>query len=158
MRQFGPIGFIDAWAMPAMQTILRSKFPDTLLEPALLESAAGLWLEWSLQPQTIRLLARQSFHSVEAHLWGVPRPDIETCRARLARRIAQDLPDATVALSDADTLTVTSPWREVTQPAALARVAALFGEEFEGMRLMLRFTAGQWRGTPDDRPLAEGTL
>jgi hypothetical protein len=141
-----------------MQTVLRSRFPDTLLEPELLESAAALWLEWSLQAHIVRLLPQQSFHRVQAHLWGVPRPDIEQCRARLARRVAQDLPDAAVELSDADTLTVTSPWREGPQPAALARVAGVFGGECEGMRLMLRFTAGQWRGTPDDRPHAEGTL
>src|SRR5262245_51206693 len=141
-----------------MQTILRSKFPDTLLEPALLECAAALWLEWALPSRPLGLFPRQCLHRVQAHLWGVPRPDIEACRARLARRTAQELPDATVELSDQDTLTVTSPWREISQPAALARLAGLFGEEFEGMRLMLRFTAGQWSGTPDDRPLAEGTL
>src|SRR5262245_31649912 len=128
-----------------MQTILRSQFPDTLLEPAQLESAAALWLEWALPAHPVGLLSRQSFHRAQAHLWGVPRPDIEPCRARLARRAAQELPDATVELSDADTLTVTSPWRDVSQPAALARVVELFGDEFEGMRLMLRFTAGQWR-------------
>jgi hypothetical protein len=141
-----------------MQTILRSKFPDTLLEPALLESAAALWLEWALQSHPVGLFPRQSFHRVQALLWGVPCPDIEACRVRLARRTAPEVPDATVELSDADTLTVTRTWRDVSQLAALARLAGLFGEEFEGLRLMLRFTAGQWRGTPDDRPLAEGTL
>src|SRR6516162_5306737 len=141
-----------------MQTILRSKFPDTLLEPALLESAAALWLEWHLQALTGRLLARQSYHRVEAQLWGVPRPDIEACRARIARRAAQELPDSSVALSDPETVSVTSPWREISQPAALARTAGLFGEEFEGMRLTLRLTAGEWRGMPDGLPLTEGTL
>jgi hypothetical protein len=141
-----------------MQTILRSKFPDKILEPALLESAAALWLEWSLQSHPIGFLPKQCFHRAQAHVWGVPRPDIEACRARLARRASQEVPDATAELSDADTLTVTSPWRDVSQPAALPRLAGIFGREFEGMRLMLRFTAGQWRGMPDGRPVAEGTL
>ncbi|MGE5194429.1 MAG: hypothetical protein ACM3U2_18220 [Deltaproteobacteria bacterium] len=142
-----------------MQTILRTRFPDTPLDALLLESAAGLWLEWHLQARTARLFPGHSFHRVEAHLWGVPRPDIEACRVRLFRRATQELPDSSVVLSDPDTLTVTSPWREIPQPAALARVAALFGgEEFEGMRLTLRFTAGEWRGTPDGRPLSEATL
>ncbi len=141
-----------------MQTILRSKFPDTPLDAVLLESAAGLWLEWHLQALPGRIVSSHSFHRVEAQLWGVPRPDIEACRARLARRAAQELSDSSVALSDPDTLTVTAPWREISQPAALARAAALFGEEFEGMRLVLRLTAGEWRGTPDGRPLIAGTL
>jgi hypothetical protein len=141
-----------------MQTILRSKFPDTPLDAALLESAARLWLEWHLQALTGRLLSSHAFHRVEALLWGVPRPDIEACRARLARRAAQELPDSSVALCDSDTLTVTTPWREISQPAALARTAGMFGEGFEGMRLVLRLTAGEWRGTPDGRPLMEGTL
>jgi hypothetical protein len=141
-----------------MQTIMRFKFPDTLLEPALLESAAVLWLEWAVQSHRAALFPRQTFHRAQAQLWGVPRLTIEACRAQLARRAVQEVPDATVALSDPDTLTVTSPWRDVSQPAALARLAGIFGEEFEGMRLKLRFTAGQWRGMSDDRPLAEGTL
>src|SRR5262249_5556484 len=125
---------------------------------ALLESAAALWLEWALQSQSVGLFPRQSFHRAQAHLWGVPRSDIEACRARLARRAAQDVPDAAVELSDPDTIAVTRPWPGSSPPPALARVVGLFGEEFEGVRLMLRFTAGQWRGTPDERPLAEGTL
>jgi hypothetical protein len=142
-----------------MQTILRPKFPDTPLDAPLLESAAGLWLEWHVQALTWQILPRQSFHRVQAHLWGVPRPDIDAYCARLARGSTQDLPDSWVELSDADTLTVTSPWRDVSQRAALARAAGLFcGEEFDGMRLTLRLTVGEWRGTPDGRPLKEGTL
>src|SRR5262249_15837747 len=78
--------------------------------------------------------------------------------ARFARRAARDLPDSSVELSDPDTLTVTSPWREISQAPALGRVAGLFDGEFEGLRLALRFTAGEWRGTPDGPPVAEGTV
>jgi hypothetical protein len=142
-----------------MQTILRRHFPDTALDAALLQSVADLWLEWHLQARPRQILPRHSFHRVAAHLWGVPRPDAEACRARLARHAAQALPDSTVELSDPDTLTVTSPWREISQPAALERIAGLFAAgEFEGMRLTVRFTAGEWRGAPEGLPLKEGTL
>jgi len=118
-----------------MQPILRPQFPDTLLDTALLENAAGLWLEWHLQSVTRHLFPCHGFHRVQAHLCGVPRPEIEPCRRRLSLPATQELPDSSVALSDLDTLTVTSPWRHVSQPAALARVAALFGgTEFESMR------------------------
>src|SRR5579872_3491568 len=142
-----------------MQTILRSKFPDTPLDTAVLEGVCGLWLEWHVQSLTMHLLPRHSFHRVQAHLWGVPRPDIEACRLRLSRRATQVLPDASVERLDPDTLTVTSPWRELSCPGALARLAGLFAdEEYEGMRLTLRVTAAEWRGTPHGTPLKEGTL
>jgi hypothetical protein len=142
-----------------MQTILRAAYPDTALDGALLESVAGLWLTWHLNGRGLHLLPRQSFHRIEAQLWGVPRPEIEMWRTEIARRATREVPDSSVALADPDTLAVTSPWREAAQPAALARIVALFqGDEFEGMRLTLRFTTGEWRIAPDGPPLREGTL
>ena len=142
-----------------MQTILRAAFPDTALDGPLLESVAGLWLAWHLDASRWHFLSRQSFHRVEAQLWGVAQPEIEQTRNQIARRAGREVPDSVVALADPDTLTVTSPWREVVQPSALARVATLFdGQEFEGMRLTLRLTSGEWRVEPDGPPLREGTL
>jgi hypothetical protein len=142
-----------------MQTILRHKFPETPLDAALLEAVGGLSLAWLDQARTVQLLPRHSFHRVQAHLWGVPRASLETCRVELGRYANRQLPDSSVELSDPDTLTITTTWREISQPWALARLAGLFvALEYEGMRLTLRVTAGEWRGTPDGRPLKEATL
>ena len=142
-----------------MQTIVRREFPDTSLDRTLLESIAGLWLAWHREARWGHLLPRRSFHRAQVSLWGVPRSAMEAYRTQLARRAARELADSSVEIADADTLTITSPWSEISQPSALALLAGAFvDEEFDGMRLTLRLTAGDWRSMPDGPASKEGTL
>src|SRR5260370_7027674 len=109
-----------------MQTILRAAFPDTALDEALLASVAGLWLTWHLGARRPHLLPRQSFHRIEAQLWGVPRAEIEMWRTQIARQATREVPDSSVALAHPDTLTVTNPSRQSAHPAALPPLSPPF--------------------------------
>ena len=142
-----------------MQTIMRPEFPDTPLDGAILKDISGLWLAWHRNAGRWHVFPRRSFHRAQAHLWGIPRPEIEGYRKQIAQRAARELPGSSVELSDPDTLTITSAWSDVSQSSVLASLVGLFvAEEFDGMRLTLRVTAGDWRDTPSGRPLKEGTL
>lgn len=79
---------------------------------------------------------------------------------QVARLAEQHVIDSSVALSDPDTLTITTPWLDAAEPPTmLARLVELIANpEFEGMRLTLCFTAGEWRGDPHGRPLREATV
>jgi hypothetical protein len=64
-------------------------------------------------------------------------------------RAVRELPSSLVELADPDTLTVTTPWLEISQPSALAELAELFlGDEFDGMQLTLRLSMSGCRVHP----------
>ncbi|MFL5340128.1 MAG: hypothetical protein ACJ8F7_08245 [Gemmataceae bacterium] len=143
-----------------MFSITRREFLDWHVGPTELGAISDLWLAWHDLAARQRLVSLQGYHATEIRLWGCPRRQRDALMQQLRQRLnANRELEATVEAPQPDCVTLTTPFRELTESSSLADWWPILSDPIlHGLVVMVRFSVHDWRGPPVGPAAAGGTI